>query len=145
MIIKHDFAKKAKRMHWEESRCKTASARIGIGVALVLGLENFSGLYPFDPAEIDDRVHMSLSAFMALDKVEFEKLSPCSIYSPVIAKEADAMELAGKLQDFGYQGEYRILAQELADPWMIMRELRDAAPDVKISLSYTKTIKGISA
>ena len=145
MIIKHDFARKAKQSQAVDTNRVTASVPVGLGAALLLGLENFSGPIPLDQAGNDDRVHMPLSTFMAMDKDAFETLSPGSIYSPVIANEADAMELAGKLQDLGYRGEYRILAQELADPWMIMRELRDAAPDVKISLSYTRTIEDISA
>lgn len=66
-------------------------------------------------------------AFVSFAEVTGEALehfSPAVVYSPVLAPSFDCIELALLLNQLGYEGPYRAVAQHLPKPDLIEREVR---------------------
>ena len=57
-----------------------------------------------------------------------EHLQPAMIYSPVLARRFDCIELAVLLEKCGFEGTYRAFATKLPKPEMIEREVRQMCP-----------------
>ncbi len=104
---------------------------------LLVGFSPSPGLA--DTLEQDRRVvQMTTRQFMALPKSAFASLAPRLIVSPLIAESFDALELATKLQEFGYQGRYRVVAKEVPNPELVAREIRFVAPAINFAIAGLK-------
>ena len=57
-----------------------------------------------------------------------DRLCPDVVLSPLITREFDAFDIAQTLNDIGFKGLYRILADNVPDVDLIQREIRKAAP-----------------
>lgn len=79
-------------------------------------------------------------AFVKFEEITEETLAhyqPETIYSPILAKTFDCIELAMILHMCGFSGQYRAMASNLPNPDLIEREVRQLCPqlDFKISAS----------
>lgn len=76
-------------------------------------------------------------AFISISDVSEELLAnhaPTVVFSPVLARRFDCIELAVLLHNIGYTGSYRAMAKDLPKPELIEREVREICPrlDFKI-------------
>ena len=94
-----------------------------------------------DVAEWRDRGHplpeggeIRFMEFHDISESALEQLSPRVIYSPVLARNFDCIELAILLETLGYQGVYRAVAKDLPKPSLIEREVRQLCRRLKFEL-----------
>lgn len=71
---------------------------------------------------------MAFVAFLDIDEDTLAALSPSVVYSPLLAKTFDCIELALLLSKIGFSGQYRALARDLPKPAVIEREVRQLCP-----------------
>ena len=72
--------------------------------------------------------------FHQVSGATLELHSPSVIYSPVLARNFDCIELALLLETLGYQGVYRAVANDLPKPSLIEREVRQLCRRLKFEL-----------
>ena len=58
------------------------------------------------------------------------KHAPDVIVSPALAWKFDCIDLAMKLESFGYRGPYRAISTELPKPELIKSEIKQLCPNV---------------
>ena len=94
-----------------------------------------------DVAEWQDRGHplpeggeIRFMEFHEISEATLEHYSPRAIYSPVLARNFDCIELAILLETLGYQGVYRAVARDLPKPSLIEREVRQLCRRLKFEL-----------
>ena len=73
---------------------------------------------------LPDSSDLSFMAFHEVSEASLELHSPSVIYSPVLARNFDCIELAILLETLGFQGIYRAVANDLPNPSLIEREVR---------------------
>ncbi len=56
------------------------------------------------------------------------------ILSPLIAQGRDALEIARCLQNKGFRGKYRVIAEKLLSAKLIIDDIREEAPDVDFDI-----------
>ncbi|MGR3511680.1 MAG: hypothetical protein ACU0GG_02865 [Paracoccaceae bacterium] len=79
-------------------------------------------------------------AFVALHEVTqatLDDLQPSVVFSPLLAKNFDCIDLAVLLNGLGYSGEYRAVAVGIPKPDLIEREVRQLCPQLKFSIVET--------
>ena len=75
--------------------------------------------------------------FLELDAVSTERLAefaPDIILSPLVADDFDVIDVVDKLTACGFQGRYRVIAEDLPDQDLIRREVRGHAPTLDFDL-----------
>lgn len=76
-------------------------------------------------------------AFVAFHDVTQEMLDhwqPSVVFSPLLAKNFDCIDLAVLLHSLGYSGEYRAIAIGVPKPGVIEREVRQLCPHLKFRI-----------
>ncbi len=63
-----------------------------------------------------------------------EFLQPSLVFSPVLARQFDCIDLAITLHKLGYSGEYRALAVGFPKPAVIEREVRQMCPHLNFKI-----------
>ncbi len=61
-------------------------------------------------------------------------LNPEVILSALMADQFDALDLARKLSDAGFQGRYRAVTVDIPNPRAVMAEVRAVAPGIDFDL-----------
>ena len=77
-------------------------------------------------------------AFLSFDEVTAERLGrlkPKVIYSPVLARNFDCVDLAVLLHEIGFDGVYTANGQGLPKPELIVREVRHMCPRLNFEIS----------
>lgn len=77
---------------------------------------------------------ISFIAFHELDEGTLAIYRPAIIYSPVLARHFDCIEVAMLLQNLGFSGTYRAVGQGLPRPELIEREVRQISKRLKFEL-----------
>lgn len=77
---------------------------------------------------------LAFIAFHEVTQVTLDYLSPGIIFSPVLAKSFDCIDLALELNRLGFSGQYRAIAQDLPNPSVIEREVRQLCPHLDFKL-----------
>lgn len=67
---------------------------------------------------------LAFVAFHDVTQETLDHLQPSVVFSPLLAKSFDCVDLAILLHGLGYSGEYRALAVGLPKPDLIEREVR---------------------
>ncbi len=63
-----------------------------------------------------------------------DELQPDIIYSPLLAKTFDCIDLAMQLHKIGYEGAYRAKASDVPVPAMIEREVQQLCPQLDFEI-----------
>ena len=74
------------------------------------------------------------ACFSDLDGPLLEALRPDMILSALIGEDFDAVEVARRLSELGYQGPYRAMSTPLPRPALVKSEVRSAAPGLDFDL-----------
>lgn len=80
------------------------------------------------------REGLAFIAFHEVTQVTLDYLQPGIVFSPVLAKSFDCIDLALELHRLGFSGEYRALATDLPNPGVIEREVRQLCPQLDFKL-----------
>ncbi len=79
-------------------------------------------------------------AFLHIDDMSEAMLAdynPKVVYSPVLAKNFDCIDLSMLLHSLGYNGPYRAIGQGLPKPEVIEREVRGLCPRLDFAIVPT--------
>ncbi|MEM6896509.1 MAG: hypothetical protein AAF576_03970 [Pseudomonadota bacterium] len=76
-------------------------------------------------------------AFNEMTAELLDDLQPDVIYSPLLTQNFDTTEVAARLQELGFRGQYCAVATHVPQPQIIKNEVRMAAPLVKYDLLLT--------
>lgn len=77
---------------------------------------------------------ISFLAFHDVNEFALAVIQPSIIYSPVLARNFDCIELAMLLQNIGYTGIYRAVIQDLPKPELIEREVRQMCAGLRFEI-----------
>ena len=77
---------------------------------------------------------LSFIAFHEIDEATLAVLQPRVIYSPVLAREFDCIDMALRLQEHGFTGIYRAIGDGLPRPDLIEREVRQLCPRLQFEI-----------
>lgn len=77
---------------------------------------------------------LAFIAFHEVTQTTLDYLSPGTVFSPVLAKSFDCIDLALELNRLGFSGEYRAMARNLPNPGVIEREVRQLCPQLDFKL-----------
>lgn len=77
-------------------------------------------------------------AFSEMTAELLEALEPAIIYSPLLTPSFDSTELAQRLQELGFKGQYCAVVKSVPAPQLIKNEVRMAAPLVNYDLVLTE-------
>lgn len=97
-----------------------------------------------DPVEWQDQGNLlprSNVAYVGFHEVTEEMLSflqPAEVFSPVLAKSFDCIELALHLHNLGYTGRYSAFTRGLPNVPMVEREVQQLCPRIKFQISLTQ-------
>ena len=131
MIYRHDFGSQTGAA---PSKCneKCESALL-VAATLLVG---FSPAPALSEPEVQETkiVQMTTRQFMDLPQEDFARLLPDLVVSPLISDSYDALEFASRLQEFGYQGHYRVIVRDLPDTQLVSQEIRMAAPAINFDV-----------
>lgn len=93
-----------------------------------------------DPAEWKDQGNLLPSSgisFVSFSEVTEDLISqhrPRVVFSPVLARSFDCIELAILLCKHGFTGGYRAMAESLPKPELIEREVRQLCPRIDFKI-----------
>lgn len=93
-----------------------------------------------DPLEWQRQGHalptegLAFIGFHEVTDVTLEYLQPAMVFSPVLAKAFDCIDLALTLHKLGFSGAYRALAVGLPKPVVIEREVRQMCPHLDFAI-----------
>lgn len=84
------------------------------------------------------RAQRELPLLEGIDFVEFSELSaeylertnPDFVLSALVGDGFDALDIARRLQELGFRGRYRAVAQRLASPEVVWAEVAAVAPEI---------------
>ena len=85
-------------------------------------------------------VHLSMVTLGELDAQTFADLNPDIIYSPLVAPDFDAINVADQLNALKYHGQYRALVDHVPNPAAICAEIRSHAPAIDFELVFLPPI-----
>jgi len=71
----------------------------------------------------------------ALDMALLNRLAPATIFTPLITRGADALEIAQRLVALGWRGRLVILSAGIPHPEMARREIAAACPELGVEIS----------
>lgn len=69
------------------------------------------------------------------------QLAPHSVMCPLIGEGFDAVDIAQKLNDLGYEGTLNVLCLPLSCADMIHAELREVAPNLTTAIRHLKPLQ----
>jgi len=72
--------------------------------------------------------------FVELTAMRVADIQPDVILSALVSDDFDAVEVATVLQEIGFDGRYRVIAQGLPNPQVVRSEVSRAAPDVDFNI-----------
>lgn len=81
--------------------------------------------------------------FRDLDGV-LENATPSVILSSLTGPGFDAIDIAMKLQILGFKGRYRAIAAAVPKPELVVREVRERAPDVDFGIIRMSELQALS-
>ncbi|WP_281856513.1 hypothetical protein [Litoreibacter halocynthiae] len=102
-------------------------------VILVLGLTHVD-LIRLPSGTIPPNALVHFAPVNALDCEVLAELKPSTIISGLVSRGSDAFELAGRLADLNYEGQYQVLTTALPRPAMVRAEISSVAPDIDVQL-----------
>lgn len=71
---------------------------------------------------------LAFSSFEGITQELFQIINPEVVFSPILARGFDCIDLAQVLSSIGYPGRYRAIAAALPDPDIVKREIRSMCP-----------------
>jgi hypothetical protein len=74
------------------------------------------------------------ACFAELDAALLQTTRPGMVISPLIGDRFDAVDVARRLVELGYDGPYRALSPPLPRPALVRSEVRSAAPGLDFDL-----------
>jgi len=77
---------------------------------------------------------LAFVAFHEVTQEVLDHLQPSVVFSPLLAKSFDCIDLAVLLHGLGYSGEYRALAVGIPKPEVIEREVRQLCSQLRFSI-----------
>ncbi|MGH1453716.1 MAG: hypothetical protein ACRBBV_11170 [Paracoccaceae bacterium] len=77
--------------------------------------------------------------FAALRARVLHRFNPVLVLSWLYARDHDAVDVATKLAEAGYQGRYQVITRALPRPGIVKRELQAICPDVQVELVQRPT------
>jgi hypothetical protein len=80
--------------------------------------------------------------FVEIDHLTYallQQIQPQVILSPLVTDGFDAVDVAMKLQAFGYLGRYRVVTEDLPNMRMVICEIQSSAPRLDIDLFVLPT------
>jgi len=84
--------------------------------------------------ELPNAPGMVFVEFQQVDLGILEMIHPKTILSPVLCSSFDCLDLAMRLADLGFAGQYRAMSTQLPDPWLIRREIDEICPDLDFDI-----------
>lgn len=93
-----------------------------------------------DPMEWQQQGHalpsegLAFIGFHEVTEVTLDYLRPGTVFSPVLARGFDCIDLALTLHKLGFSGEYRALAIGLPKPMVVEREVRQMCPQLDFGI-----------
>ena len=93
-----------------------------------------------DPQEWRQQGHslpnggLAFVAFHEVSQELLDHLQPGIVFSPLLAKNFDCIDLAVLLHGIGYSGEYRAVSIGVPKPELIEREVLQLCPQLKFSI-----------
>lgn len=112
---------------------KVFSKKVSMPIAKVLAVG--------DPNEWEDRDRvfpnardMAFLEFEKFDETALDHYRPHSIYSQVLTRNFDCVELAERLQSLAFDGLYKAFGRNLPRPNLIEREVRQTCPNLKFKI-----------
>ena len=76
-------------------------------------------------------------SFVSLEEITettLSRLCPTVILSPVLAQSFDCIDLAQRLFSLGFTGRYRAVSDQLPNPEMVEREIRQLCPGLDFGI-----------
>jgi hypothetical protein len=80
------------------------------------------------------REGIAFIGFHEVTQTTLDYLSPGIVFSPVLAKSFDCIDLSLELHRLGFSGQYRAIAKNLPNPQVIEREVRELCPHLDFKL-----------
>ena len=80
---------------------------------------------------------ISFLSFHDINEATLGELSPSIVYSPVLARDFDCIELAVLLHNIGFSGTYRAIGEGLPKPQLIEREVLQICPRLEFEIVAT--------
>ena len=77
---------------------------------------------------------LAFIGFHEVTNVTLDYLQPSVVFSPVLAKSFDCIDLAITLHKLGFPGEYRALAVGFPKPTVIEKEVRQLCPHLNFRI-----------
>ncbi|MBP1804298.1 hypothetical protein [Rubellimicrobium aerolatum] len=84
------------------------------------------------------------ATFAKLTGPLLEETRPEMVLSPLMGDGFDAMDIARRLVEAGFQGRYRALTDDLPDSEAVREEIREIAPDLDFDLFLIRPSLGPS-
>lgn len=83
------------------------------------------------------------STFAELNAPTFSDFDPEIIVAPLLSKHTDALDLAEYLELLEFRGRLVVVAEKLPNPALVERELRRAAPSLKLEIFDLRSGSGL--
>lgn len=74
------------------------------------------------------------ASFIELTREFLEHTMPDLILSPLVAQDFDAVDVARRLINAGYEGRYRAVAERIPQPEVVRREVNAIAPNLDFDI-----------
>ncbi|RLJ36134.1 hypothetical protein BCF46_3976 [Litoreibacter meonggei] len=110
-------------------------------VILVLGLTHVD-LIRLPSGTMPPNALVHFAPVGALDGEVLAELKPSTIISGLVSRGSDAVELAERLADLKYEGQYQVLATALPRSDIVKSEISSVAPDIDVQLLETPVQPG---
>lgn len=126
MIIKHDFVRATNR-----HAVAKGLPHVTKGARLLVGFDLLTrALYPADLRQ--GALTFSASKFFAMSDRELRELDAALVMSPLVLGRFDAIDIARRLADVAFKGQYCAVAYRLPAVQMVARELAAACPGLNV-------------
>ena len=76
-------------------------------------------------------------SFHDVSEATIADMAPELVYSPVLAKDFDCIELANLLHNIGFSGTYRAIGEGIPKPGLIEREVKQMCPRLDFEIVLT--------
>ncbi|MEJ8560519.1 hypothetical protein QTO30_04240 [Yoonia sp. GPGPB17] len=78
--------------------------------------------------------NFQFSDLKSLSAPFFADIAPTIVLSPLFGDDFDVIDVATRLDELGYRGQYRAITENLPDDDMIRKEVRAHAPELDFDL-----------
>jgi len=86
---------------------------------------------------------ISCVAFLGMSTEDFRSLAPVCVISPLFSMDLDCLDVAEYLADLGFSGHYIVVADDLPNPTMIIRELSASCPNASVHVIKYEKLEGL--